>query len=248
LIRRPALAVSAVLLAAFASGCESTQDKAARVQKENAAKQKIAAQPLTVAKIDRRIKISGITVLRGKDTNAVVVTVVNTSSKPIADIPIAVKVLSGAGKVVTTNTEPGTDHWLNHIPLVRPGQTFYWVNDQFEPLPSARKASVRIGSGVVVPKPYPDAKLIKTSIFEDPVSGAAFTGKAKGNAPVIQERLVVFSVGRQGGRIVSAGRGVLEKLLPNGGKPAGFTIFYVGASPKSVSLSNQAPPVLSPKK
>ena len=248
MIRSLRIAAVAVLAAVLVTGCESTQDKAARVQKANALNAKAAAQPLTVATIDRRIKVTGTTVLRGKDTDAVVVAVVNTSSKPIADLPIAVKVFNGSGKVVLTNTAPGTDHWLNHIPLLRPGQTFYWVNDQLDPLPSARKATVRIGPGVVVAHPYPDAQLIKTKFFEDPVSGAAFTGKAKGTAPVLQERLVIFSVGKQGGQIVAAGRGVLEKLLPNGGKPAGFTIFYVGANPKSVSLSNQAPPVLSPKR
>ncbi len=248
MIQRRGIAAVAALSALLVTGCESSQDKAARVQKINEARQKVAAQPLTVAKVDRRIKISEVAVLRGKDTDAVVVTVVNTTSKPIADLPIAVNLLNSAGKVIATNTDPGTDHWLNHIPLLRPGKSFSWVNDQFEPLPAARKATVRIGSGAVVPRPYPDAQLIKTRFFADPISGAAFTGKAKGNAPVLQERLVIFSVGRQGGRIVAAGRGVLEKLLPNGGKPAGFTIFYVGANPKSVSLSNEAPPVLSPKK
>ena len=248
MIRSRSIAAAAALSALLVTGCESTQDKAARVQKANAIKQKAASQPLTVPTIERRVKVTGTTVLRGKDTDAVVVAVVNNSSKPIADLPIAVKILNGAGKMVLNNTAPGTDHWLNHIPLLRPGQTLYWVNDQLDALPSARKATVRIGPGVVVAHPYPDAQLIKTSIFEDPVSGAAFTGKVKGTAPVLQERVVIFSVGRQGGKIVSAGRGVLEKLLPNRGKPAGFTIFYVGASPKSVSLTNQAPPVLSPKK
>jgi len=248
LIRGIRIAAFAVLGALVVTGCESTQDKAARVQKQNEIKMKIAAQPLTVPTVDRRIKVTGTTVLRGKDTDAVVVAVVNTTSKPIADLPIAVKILNGAGKVVLTNTAPGTDHWLNHIPLLRPGQTFYWVNDQLDPLPSARKATVRIGPGVTVARPYKDAQLLKIKIFEDPVSGAALTGKASGSAPVLQERVVIFSVGKQGGRIVSAGRGVLEKLLPNRGKPAGFTIFYVGANPKSVSVSNQAPPVLSPKK
>jgi hypothetical protein len=248
LIRSLRIAAVAVLAAVLVTGCESTQDKAARVQKANLIRAKIAAQPHIVAAVDHRIKVTGTTVLRGKDTDAVVVAVVNTSSKPIADLPIAVKVFNGLGNVVLTNTAPGTDHWLNHIPLLRPGQTFYWVNDQLDPLPSARKATVRIGPGVVVAHPYPDAQLIKTKFFEDPVSGAAFTGKVKGTAPVLQERLVIFSVGKQGGQIVAAGRGVLEKLLPNGGKPAGFTIFYVGANPKSVSLSNQAPPVLSPKR
>ena len=230
------------------AGCESTQDKAARVQAENARKAKIAAQPLAVGKKDPHLKVQSSTVLRSKDLNAAVVGVTNTGSKALADIPIAVNLLNAAGKQVSTNTAPGTDHWLNHIPLIRPGQTFYWVNDQFDPIPSARKAQVRVGSGVVVSRPYPDAKLIGTHFFQDPTTGTAFTGKATGNAPVLQERLVIFSIGRQGGRIVSAGRGVLEKLLPNRGKPSGFTIFYVGANPKTVSLSNQAPPVLSPKK
>lgn len=248
MIQRFALIAASIGVIAGLAGCESTQDKAKRVQAENARKAKLAAQPLAVGKQDPHLKVGEKVVLRSRDVNAVVVAVTNTGSKPLADIPIAVNVLNGAGKQVSTNTAAGTDHWLNHIPLIRPGKTFYWVNDQFDPIPSARKAQVKIGSGTVVAKPYPDAKLIKTHFFQDPTSGTSFTGKATGNAPVLQLRLVIFSVGRQGGRIVSAGRGVLEKLLPNGGKPSGFTIFYVGANPKTVSLSNEAPPVLSPKK
>lgn len=248
MIRARLLTGLAVIAALSLAGCESTQDKAKRVQAENARKAKLASMPLDVGKANPKLKVQDRVVLRSKDLNAVVVSVTNTGTKPIADIPIAVNVLDGAGKQVSTNTAPGTDHWLNHIPLIRPGQTFYWVNDQFDPVPSARKAQVRVGSGTAVAKPYADAQLIKTHFFQDPTTGTAFTGKAKGTAPVLQERLVVFSVGRQGGRIVSAGRGVLEKLPPKGGKPSGFTIFYVGANPKTVTLSNQAPPVLSPKK
>ena len=238
----------ATALAVAATGCESTQDKAARVQKENARRQKLASIPLTVPKTDRRIQVLGTTVLRGKEANAVVVTLRNSSPKAIADIPIAVDVLSPKGRRITTNTAPGTDHWLNHVPLIRPGQTIDWVNDQFDPDTKSVSAKVRVGIGTSVARPYPDANLLKTHYFKDPISGTSFTGKARSNAPVNQERLVVFSVGRQGGRIVSAGRGVVERLRANGGNKSTFTIFYVGADPKSVQLSTLAPPVVSPKK
>ncbi len=247
MIRRFAILGAALALPVAVSGCESTQDKAAKIQKENARKQKLASMPLTIPKSDPKMKVTETVVLRSKDLNAVVVSIKNTGNKPIADIPIAVSVVNSAGKEVGSNTAPGTDHWLNHVPLIRPGQTFTWVNDQFDPTPSARKARVKVGIGTQVAKPYPDGKLVKPHFFQDPATGTAYTGKVKGNAPVLQMRVVIFSVGRQGGRIVTAGRGVLEKLLPNGGKPQGFTIFYVGANPKTASLTNEIPPVLSPK-
>ena len=240
----PILLVVGVALAA--SGCESTQDQAARVQKANALRTKIAAQPLRIPRSDSRIRVTSKVLLKGKDVNAVVVTLKNTSSKSIADIPIAVNVRNRSGRLVATNTAPGSDHWLNHVPLIRAGQTVDWIDDQFDPDTTAASASVKVGIGAVVNRPYADARLFRTSFFEDPVSGTSLAGKAKSSAPVTQERLVVFSVGRSGGRVVSAGRGVVERLA--GGKASGFTVFFVGANPKSVALKTIAPPVLSPKK
>lgn len=235
-------------IAVGATGCESTQDKAARIQAENAKRMKLASLPLVVKKSDPRIKVIGTTVLKGKVATAIVVTLRNTSGTAIADSPIAVDVIGAGGKKLQTNTTPGADHWLNHVPLIRAGQTIDWVQDQFDPEPGARSARVKVGAGKSVAKPYADARLLKTHWFQDPISGPAFTGKAKGSAPVLQERVVVYSVGRSGGRVVAAGRGVLEKLAPNGTKASGFTIFYTGANPKAASLKSFAPPVLSPKK
>lgn len=241
-------AALAAALAVAVAGCESTQDKAARVQKENAKRQKLASIPLTIPKIDSRIEVTGTTVLRGKEANAVVVSLRNSSGKALADIPIAVQVFSSKGRRIASNTDPGTDHWLNHVPLIRAGQTIDWVNDQFDPDGKAASAKVRVGVGRSLASPYPDAKLLKTHFFKDPISGTSFTGKARSSAPVTQERLVVYSVGRQGGRVVSAGRGVVERLKANGANRSTFTVFYVGADPKTVQLSNLAPPVRSPRK
>lgn len=247
-MRRAGAIAVALATTALLPACESTQDKAARIQAENARKLKLASMPLVVAKADRRIDVVSRTVLRGKVATAVVVSLRNRSKSPIADIPIAVDLFDAKGRRLQTNTTPGADHWLNHVPLIRGGQTVDWVQDQFDPEPTARRAAVRVGIGTNVARPFPDAKLLKTHWFQDPISGPAFSGKAKGAAPVLQERVVIYSVGRSGGRVVTAGRGVLEKLAPNGSKASGFTIFYTGSNPKSASLRNLAPPVLNPKK
>lgn len=225
------------------SACESTQDKAAKVQAENARRQKLASVPLTIPKVDGNIKVLGTTVLNSNDATAVVVTLRNTGSKAVANVPIAVDVFTGANRRLFSNTTPGLDHWLNHIPMLRPGQTVDWMNDQFTPDPSARKATVRVGVGTPVARPRPDAVLSKQRFFADPVSGTELLGKASNRGDDLQERVVVYSVGRRGGRVVTAGRGVIEKLLPKGSKPSSFTIFFVGADPKSAQLKTHAPPI-----
>jgi len=230
------------LIAATLSACESTQDKAAKIQKINAAKEKIAALPLTVKRVDPRIKVVGTVLLHNKNAGAVVVTMRNTSNTAIADIPIAVNLYSGS-KQTATNTTPGNDHWLNHIPLVRAGQTVDWVEDQFDPEPIAKRATVRVGVGKSEKSPLPDATIAGTKFFADPVSGTSLTGKVTNNSTVLQVRPVVYSVGRRGGQVVAAGRGVLEKLLPKGGKPSGFSLFYVGADPKGLQLTSFVPPI-----
>jgi len=243
LIRSLSLVVLAGITAAGLSACESTQDKAARIQAENAKQQKLASMPLTIPKADSRIKVLGTTVLTSKDATVVVVTLKNTGSQAVTNVPVVVNVIAANGKKIDTNATPGLEHWLNHIPILRPGQTVDWMDDQFTSNPAAKSATVQVGIGKPDPHPQPDAVLSKQKFFVDPVSGTELNGKATNLTDLLRDRVVVYSVGRQGGRVVTAGRGVIDKLLPKGGKPSPFTIFFVGTDPRSAQLKTFAPPV-----
>jgi hypothetical protein len=68
----------------------------------------------------------------------------------------------------------------------------------------------------------------------DPVSGISVTGRVFNHSNVLQRRLPVFCVARRGDSVVAAGRAILEKVKP--GKPAPFTIFFIG-DPRDARLT-----------
>ena len=66
-------------------------------------------------------------------------------------------------------------------------------------------------------------------------------GTVTNRSDVEQLRLVVFVVGRKGGKVVSAGRAIVEKLAP--GKTANVSAFPIG-DPTGAELTASAPPTV----
>ncbi|CAB4868806.1 MAG: hypothetical protein F2799_03040 [Actinobacteria bacterium] len=241
MIRRAAVLLGVASLSISLAACESSQDKSARKAAIAAKKLKIQSRGMVIAKVDKRLQILSITPLRGTDRNAVVVTIKSTAKTALVDVPIALYSYDRGSKAFYTNTPYGTDATLTQIPIIRPGQTFDWVDDQVTG-GFPRRSKIRIGLGKADKSVPADPTLLKKVFFADPVSGIALRGKASNNSPFEQNRLVVFSVARQGGRVVAAGRSVIEKLGPKGkGKPQGFAVYYVGADPRKGAITNFVP-------
>ena len=241
MIKKIAVLLTLGVLTVSLAACESSQDKSARKAALAAKQLKIQEKGMVIAKVDSRIKIVSITPLRGTDRNAVVVTVKSTAKTPLVDVPIALYSYDKGKKAFYTNTTAGTDATLTQIPIIRPGQTFEWVDDQVTG-GFPRRSTARIGFGKTYKSVPADPTLSKEVFFADPVSGVALRGRATNRSSFEQNRLIVFSVSRQGGRIIAAGRSVIEKLPAKGkGKPQGFAVYYVGADPRKGKLSNFIP-------
>jgi len=240
-MRRLASIILVSVLPLSLAACESSQDKSARKEEIASKKAKVAQLGLVIPKADPRLKVVGITILRGTDRNAIVVTIKSNAKTALVDVPVALRAYRKGKTEVYTNTAYGTDPTLIQIPIIRPGQTFQWVDDQvIGDFPTSAK--VKLGIGKELKSVPADPTLIKVHFFEDPVSGVAVKGKVTNNSPFGQSRLIVFSVVTRSGKIVAAGRSVVEKLLPKGqGKPQVFAVYYVGASPKTGVVTNFVP-------
>jgi hypothetical protein len=230
----PALAV---LAGVSLTACESSQDKAKKIQEQAQAS---APKPLTIPRPNKDIKVTGTTVLHDQNGDAVVVELQNNSKETLVNVPVLVDVRDAKGKSIFENNAPGLDPALNHVPVIKPGETFTWVNDQLQPNGIPKSAKVTVGQ----PEGKAPAKLPELEVSQPRERssnlGAQVTGTVTNKSQVDQRKLVLFAVARSGGRVVAAGRGLVKKAKV-GASPASYVIFFIG-DPAGGDVSIEAPP------
>lgn len=237
-------ALSAAALAATAlSACESTQDKAARVRAEGA-RALAGRQGLRIGKPNRDVKILGRTILADKNGYAVVVELENRGRRDEAGLPIAIRLDDAKGRKVFANDAPGLEPALVSMPLLRRGKPSFWIHNQVLPSGRPRKLDVVVGQArsTDVPAAPPHITLSKVRLDRDS-DGYFATGIVHNRSKVLQRRLTIFCVSRKGGKVIAAGRGVIDKLPPGEPrKPIRFSVYFIG-NPAGGTLDFEVPPV-----
>jgi hypothetical protein len=230
----PALAVLAGLTL---TACQSSQDKAKIIQARAAA---AAPKPLVIPRRNKDVQVTGTTVLHDQNGTAVVVELRNDSKNTLVNVPILVNVRDAKGKSVYENNAPGLDLALNHVPVLEPGQTFTWVNDQINAAGTPKSVKVEVG----MPEAKAPAHLPELAVSpprsQSSSLGARVTGTVTNKSQIDQRKLVLFAVARRGGQIVAAGRGLIKKLKVKA-KPAPYVVFFIG-NPEGADVSIDAAP------
>ncbi len=129
------------------------------------------------------------------------------------------------------------------MPLIEPGQTVYWVNDQVTGqaarAPRSRSASPRERR----PRASCRNLLQQSRPRPDTISpGRQVTGTVKNESKIDQADLILFAVARQGGQDRGGRRGQIKTLKADA-KPANYTIFFIG-DPKGADVTIKAPPTI----
>jgi hypothetical protein len=230
---RAACVPLALLVAALAAGCESTQSKSARLE-ANADTTLDEGKGVDVKKQNPDVKVLSTSTLKDKYGEAVVVRLRNVGKEALANLPISVKLADKSGKSVYRNTQPGLETALAHIAFLKPGQELFWVNDQVVSTGRPAQADTKVGAADPVSGDTPQIEIRGTHLERDPVSGIAAKGRVINHSQLLQRRLPIFCVARRGGAVVAAGRAILEKVKP--GKSAHFTVFFIG-DPKGAELT-----------
>jgi hypothetical protein len=226
------------LVAGPLTACESTQDKSRRLAAQG--KGLLAEEGVAVAKRTRDVKVVSTDVLTDENGTAAVVTLRNVSKRTLWHLPISIDVRGAAGRSVFRNDQPGLEPTLAHVPLLRPGQTFTWVNDQVSSSGPAHSVRVKVGAGKSIEGArLPKLVLSGRRLQDDPVSGVAAVGLAANRSKVELRKVVVFAIARRGGRVVAAGRGQIARLKP--GKRVHFQAFFIG-NPRGARIELSAPP------
>jgi hypothetical protein len=234
--------IGLVLLVALAAGplaaCESTQDKSRRLAAHG--KGLLAEQGVEVAKRTKAVKVVSSSVITDANGTAVAVKLRNLTNRTLWRLPISIDVRGAGGKSVFRNDQPGLEPTLAHVPLLRPGETFTWVNDQVAASGRAMKVRARVGAGEPIKASrLPRVTLTGARLQDDLVSGVAAVGLAANRSKVELHKVVVFATATRNGRVVAAGRGQIVRLKP--GKRVHFQAFFIG-DPRGARLELSAPP------
>lgn len=240
---RPGLAIGAavVLLGVpFLAGCESSQDKNARLEAQGTGLQE--EKGVSVGRENPDVKVAEKTSITDENGTAVIVRLDSSSPRDQVDLPVIFDLTDAAGESVGDNSTPGIQRTLTHTTVVPARKESWWVNDQVVAAGEAKEIKVEVGtSDTPVPAKIPDFKPTSPVLRNDPIDGIVATGKVTNPTAQEQRKVLITIVATKGRKVVAAGRGVVAKLKPN--KAARYSVFFIG-DPKGASLEVSATPTL----
>jgi hypothetical protein len=235
------VAIALVGVALVVTGCESTQDKSAKIGAElGPVKQE---KGLHITQRSKDVKVISSTLLTEPEASVVVVRVHNGSDKNLVDVPIAIDVLDAKGKSVYENDIPGIEPALAAVPFVGAGEDSYWVNDQI--LATGKPASVKVtvgAGGTPFTGEQPEISVSPPKVEGDPYSGLLAGGNVVNETGEDEGRLLLYAIASKDGKVVAAGRGAIERLKPEP-KPLPYNIYFVG-DPRGAGVIVDAFPTL----
>jgi hypothetical protein len=234
LARGAALALALATPALALSGCETTAEKSAKL--ERAAKRVTHATQtgLTIAHPSAVVKVLRSELVDGsRGAAAIVLTLRNDSAKALGEVPIAVSLKNAKGASVYSNATPGLAKTLTSIALLAPDATTTWIDDQVQ-ASGAASVSAEVGEGKPVEGTPPRLSVREAQLAEGSAEGVLANGSS-----TAQSELVIYAVARRGGRAVAAGRAVLASVAAGASTP--FQVFFVG-DPTGSRLALSAPP------
>lgn len=242
--RLGAAAPMTLVLAGFAlvgTGCESTQDKSAKIAAELGPVRQ--EKGLTIRRESRDVEVVETTLLTDEVGTAVAVELRNASGRDLIDVPIAIDVLDAKGRSVYENAIPGIEPALAAMPFLGAGETAVWVNDQVLAAGRPAKVDVRVGaSDATHSGGQPEISVTEPRLEGDPFTGVSAGGEVLNESGEDLARLLLYGVSRQGGEIVAVGRGAIEPLKANG-KKAPYSIYFIG-DPRGADLTIEEFPAL----
>jgi hypothetical protein len=231
-LRRAALALAALALA----GCESTQEKSARLEKTSK-HARGAEKGLSIAKPSAHVHVTSALLVRGSSGAAAVVTVRNDSARALASVPLEITVKDARGATIFQNNAPGLEAALTSVPLLPAHGEVTWVDDQISAAGDPASVSALAGEAPAASGVVPQLEVAGVHASEES-GGAGAAGSVRNRSRVAQTNLVVYVLARRGGRIVAAGRAVLPEVAA--GAQALFQAFFVG-DPSGARLEASAP-------
>jgi len=222
---RAATALALLALLAL-SGCESTQEKSAQIEKA-AHHTRLVERGLSIARVSADVSVLDAVLVRGAEGAAAIVTLRNNSARVLKDVPIAIAVENAGGSTVFQNDAPGLEAALTSLGSLPAHGVATWIDDQVPASGDPASVTAIAGEAPAASGALPQIEVAGLHPSEESGSATA-AGTVRNRSPVTQQALVVYVVARRGGRIVAAGRAILPEVAPGATVP--FQAFLVGSS------------------
>ena len=236
--RRPsALPAAPALVALLAvAGCTSTQEKADRLADRG--KDAFTEQGVRVTRENPDVRVVDRAVVQDQNGTAAVVVLRNRGRRAQAAVPVAIDVRGAGRKSLFRNDAPGLEPSLTTMPVLAPGASTVWVNDQVTPTAKPTAVAAKVGGGKGAPKRVPRLKAIGVKLSSSS-TGLQARGRVRNDSKVEQRDLVLYGVARKGGDIVAAGRAQVRRVRAR--SRASFRMFFIG-DPRGARLQIDVPP------
>ncbi|MCW2986538.1 MAG: hypothetical protein JWR63_4108 [Conexibacter sp.] len=245
--RATILLAGAPLVLGGCLGVETTPEKSA-AKARLATKDVTAQKGLVVGRANAFVKVETSALVQDPNGVAAVVRLRNTGPTQVT-LPVGITVSDTRGKKLYANDTPGLDASLTSLPVLAAGEELDWVDNQILVAGRASKVKALVGAAKGTPAAGALPKIAISGVKAGrDADGNYAKGTIRNDSVVAQKRLVVTCVARAGGKVLAAGRAVVEKLDPaaTARKPTSFTVFFIG-DPRQAPLRCAAPPtVLAP--
>jgi hypothetical protein len=237
---RPALtALGAGAVAAGLAGCVTTQEENSWLLLRNA-RQLAAESTVHVTVENPLVRVKSIEIVRGRGSNALVVSVANLGSRPLTDLPISVGVVAHRSAPVYLNGRANIDYYDTHVPAIPPHATTSWVLPGIRTLPAGR-VFARVGAARD-PSSTTVAALPRIGAVQLADGGAdRLRIRLSNDSSLPQYTVQVYAVALRHGAAVGAGRTALFEL--NGGSRATVGLTLAGRT-TDAQLELYAPPTI----
>ncbi len=236
LVRALVPALSATALAVSLSACETTAEKSAKLEKA-AHHTRLAEKGLTITKPSSDVRVLSATIVHGREDNAAVITLRNTSSHALRGVPIAITVKDAHGATLFQNNTAGLEPALTSLGSLAAHGQATWIDDQVLTSGTPVSVSATVGESPTVSGTLPRVEARGVHASEEGGTGGA-SGTVHNDSSVIQQNLVVYVLARRAGHVVAAGRAVLPEVSAGASLP--FQAFLQG-DPSGARLEASAP-------
>jgi hypothetical protein len=223
-LRRAAL----VLVALALTGCETNQQRSAKLERvakqrqhDALAHDRSAQQGLSIGHPSTRVRVSDAVVVHGSEADAAVITLQNTSATTLRGVPIEITVKNAHGASLYTNATPGMAPTLVATALLPAHGSLTWIDDQVQASGLPASVSAEVGEGTQATGAVP-----KLTVEGAQLAEGAVEGNVVNHSHTSQQELVVYAFAQRAGKVVAAGRAVLA--VAPAGASTHFELFLVG--------------------
>jgi hypothetical protein len=235
---RQGLPLACVLAVVVLTGCNTTQDKAARLHIRS---QRILAgrEGVKVRELDKNVDVVKASLVESDGDAAIAVTLKNNGSQPVNDLPVVVGVRTADGKQAYLNESKGA-YFQAHIPALAAGEQTTWVYTGKDAIPAADSVFAKVG---VAPSPpvATATQVPKLEVSAIDSSSDKVEATVSNDTGFPQYDLAVYAWASKGGEYVAAGTASVGDL--EAGDSAHVALKLVGNA-DGADLHVSAPPTI----